>query len=62
MKNYNHEKITAKYSLVFLYNPFSGTSLSAHTVMRLSENGTRSEDYEKLRIRISASEENSGAV
>ena len=62
MKNYNHEKITSKCSLVFLYNPSSGTSLSAHTAGRLSENSARSEDYEKLRIKISASEEISGAI
>ena len=29
---------------------------------RLSENSARNEDYEKLRIKISASEENSGAI
>ena len=29
---------------------------------RLSENSARSEDCEKLRIKISASEENSGAI
>ncbi len=28
----------------------------------LTENSARSEDYEKLRIKISASEDNSGAI